>query len=225
MANSANITPLQTHHDGASLLEIRFTRRCRELLVHADLGRTYLARFIRDGGTEVVYGLTLEQAEALQSALGQLRNDAVHYDKRAFTALERELKRVLFSERTKGLLPDPELDVSNVFMTYLLATTSSPARLNVGDRAIEHHVGEVTIIEPYGFHKLRCSDGRFYDKHGDRIDYRWGYPVRVAGGDGSIAGEYIARVSDLFNADGRPTYLQLVQGDDAASSIDGGIHG
>jgi hypothetical protein len=215
---NASITPLQPRQDGAALKEIRLTRRCRDFLVRAGREGTYLTHFIRDGGTVVIYGLTLELAEELRDELGQLRGEAKHYDKTALTALERELKNVLFAERTKGLLPDQGAGVMQV-VAIALAIVPSPARLNVGDRAIERHVGEVTIIEPYGFHKVICSDGRFYDKHGDRIDYLWGYPVRIA--DGS---EYIARVSDLHDADGRPTYLRSVPGSDTAFQIDGGIH-
>ena len=215
---NANITQLQAHHDGASLFEIRFSLRCRDLLVRAGLEGTYLTRFIRVGGTAVVYGLALEQIEALRIALDQLRTDAVHYDKAALKALERELERVLLAERTKGLLPDPGLDFSYTTMALLQKDIPSPARYNIGDRAINDHVGEVTIVEPYGFYRASTRTGRFYDNDGDRLDYIWGYSVRTEDGR-----RYVARAGELLDADGRRTHLQLVQDCSVAVPTSGDI--
>lgn len=219
MINSANVTPLQARRDGIALIEIRLTHRARDLLVRAGLQETYLRHFMRDGGTTLIYGLTLEQIESLIPMLKPMRSEAQRYDKVAIDALERELKRVRFTERVKGLWPDPEPDIANVIVTLMLAHAPSPARFDVGDRAFESDVGEVTIVEPYGFYKALCSEGRFYDKDGDRIDYFWGYVVRNAGGHC-----YVICPHALSDAEGRPTHLKLLLRGDVFVPASGGIH-
>lgn len=217
MAN-ASIKQLHARCDDGAFLEVRFTRRMRDLLVHRGMEMAYLTHFIRDSSTTPRYGLTVAQIESLMSLLEPMRSEVQRYDKVAIDALERELERALFAERSKGLLPDPELDVSNVIVTYMLAQTPSPARFGVGDQAISPTGEELTIVKPYGFHKVRHNDGRFYSKQGARIDYWWGYGVRAASG-----ARYVARPCDLSDAEGRSTHLRLLQGADIAAPITGDV--
>jgi|GEM_PF-3276843 len=215
----ANVTPLQARHDDVALKEIHITRRCRDLLVRAGLEGKYLTHYIRDRGTTVIYGLTLELAEELLEALGQLRSEAKHYDITVLKALDRELGRVVFAARTKGLLPDPGRDVAYNTIALLQADTPCLARLNVGDRAIDCYIGEVSIVEPYGFYKVTCSKGRFYDEDGERIDYVWGYNVQAVNGK-----RYVTLPSSLSDSQGRITHLKLIYGGDTAVAITEDIH-
>jgi len=209
MANPSNITPLQQHHATSTAAEVHFTRRMRDVLVRRGLEATYLTRFVRDNGAAPVYALTVGEMEALLELLEPMRQKVERYDKVAVDALERELDRILFTERTRDLRPAPEVGLLRLLGEQMSTAVDSPALLRVGEHMLTVDGDRVTIDGVYGLYSFITDHGRFYDRHGNRIDFLWGYSVRLP--DGTSA---VAKPCDLTHIDGRQSHLQLVIGGD-----------
>lgn len=88
---------------------------------------------------------------------------------------------------------------------------ASPARFNVGDvctywkPGYEGHGEKLEITTAFEFCCVRDSAGRFIDKDGDRIDYRWGYRAREIGGKSHFYAAY-----ELLDRDHSIRHIRLV---------------
>jgi len=207
MISPSNVERLHAHQTSSDLTEIRFTRRMRDVLVRNGLESKYLARFVRDAGTFVVYALTLDEMGSLLEQLEPMRTRAERYDKVTIDALERSLERKFFAERTKGLSPAPDVAISSVFITEASKLINSPACLRVGDPVRLFGDKTVTVAEPYGLYQHLSRSGRFYTPKGERVDFTWGYVVRYS--DGSTA---VSKTCYLSHLDGSRAYLKLLSG-------------
>lgn len=88
---------------------------------------------------------------------------------------------------------------------------ASPARFNVGDICMywnpghEGHGEKLEITSAFEFSRVRDPAGRFIDKDGDRIDYRWGYRAREIGGR-----PYFYAAYELLDIDHSIRHIRLV---------------
>jgi len=211
MDNHSKIEQLRAQQASPEFADVHFTRRMRDVLVRRDLETTYLTCFVRDDGASPVYALTVDEMESLLELLKPMRDDVERYDKVAVDALERELERVLFAERTRGSAPAPKsnAELLDLLVQQISRVFSSPSLLQIGDQMLAPSGETVTVVEEFGIHQFRCKDGRFHNDRGERVDFLLGYSVRLP--DGTTA---VARPCNLTYLDGHQSHLQLVDGGD-----------
>lgn len=187
----------------ADCIELRVSRLMVEELTRAGVWKRLDLPLLmpqNDGSSMLWISVDRAREMADLCRTEQQRDDLRHGLKKAFTHVISNVLGAVRGFECRGLVEDPGYDAART------GAHDAGQQFQVGDRVFHAGLQEhVLIAGEFRFRKAQSRVGRFYDQHGVRIEYRYGYSIQTS------EGKFFAAAGELSDADCKPRHLILVR--------------
>lgn len=174
-----------------------------------DLRAATAVRLVR--GT-AIHLLSLDRAKSIgDDAWGQAHadEDFPRGVKNAYLTLWHNIRCAVWNEERHGLPEDPGLDGAMRLAATLGACFKHGDEVLYLETYTELTVRAI-VVGAYGMYAVPSDEGRFIRRDGQRLDYRYGYLVRLKNSRATTAPPFFAEAFRLRDPDGKLSYLGVV---------------